>query len=154
MIFFRQQRLLRLERKMKKEKRVGEAHLQENAPNHLERKRAKKTQTCHHLQRRTPSLRGEEMWRIHSKALVILTVFQIFVASIRNSQVLGCFLFARTCWPHWPVCKCNGSVLPNWQSCFWLTCSSFKSQFGKKQLSVLQHLCITKKLLQTKTIAS
>lgn len=95
MIFFRQQRLLRLERKMKKEKRVGEAHLQENAPNHLGRKRAKKTQTCHHLQRRTPSLRGEEMWRIHSKALVILTVFQIFVASIRNSQVLGCFLFAR-----------------------------------------------------------
>lgn len=97
MIFFRQQRLLRLERKMKKEKRVGEAHLQENAPNHLERKRAKKMQTCHHLQRRTPSLRGEEMWRIHSKALVILTVFQIFVASIRNSQVLRCFLFARTC---------------------------------------------------------
>ena len=72
---------------MKKEKKVGEAHLQENAPNHLERKRAKKTQTCHHLQRRTPSLRGEEMWRIHSKALVILTVFQIFVASIRNSSL-------------------------------------------------------------------
>lgn len=68
--FSRLQKQLKQERKMTKERKVAEVHLQENGQNHLERKRVKKRLICLHLQRKILNWKGEEMSRTPSRLLV------------------------------------------------------------------------------------
>ena len=63
-------RQLKQGRRMKKERNQEEVHLLENDQSHQEKRRVKKRQTCHHLQRRTLNWREEEMLRIPLRLLV------------------------------------------------------------------------------------
>lgn len=57
----------------------------------------------------------------------IVVVNSALLKTLRNQSILVRFLFDRAGWSDRPVCKCNPSVLLNWESCSSPNCSSLKS---------------------------